>query len=296
MMYQVKVAFQRQVLRAVIVILGLCGLSLGLTGCLEKVPAGNVGVMVDLYGSSKGVQAQELGVGRYWVGFNQELFLFPTFTQTYTWANYKEGDESITFQSLEGLAVNTDVGVTYHVTPDKVSVLFQKYRRTLSEITDTYIHNMVRDAFVEKASQLPIETIYGKGKSALVESVQATVQDQVSPIGIVIEKIYLVGTLRLPEAVGNAINAKAAASQMAEQRQNELAQSQAEAQKEIAAAQGVAQSKLIVADAEAKAIKLKGDALKDNPALIQWSAVDKWDGKMPQVSGGATPFISLGSK
>jgi len=249
-----------------------------------------------LYGSSKGVQAQELGVGRYWIGYNQELYLFPTFTQTYTWteaATEGRAHESITFQSLEGLAINTDVGVTYHVVPDKVSLLFQKYRRTLEEITDTYIHNMIRDAFVEEASHLPIETIYGKGKSALVNAVQDRVQAQVKEIGIVIEKVYLVNTLRLPPAVESAINAKAAASQMAEQRQNELAQSQAEAQKEIAAAQGIAQSKLIVADAEAKAIKLKGDALKDNPALIQWSAVDKWDGKMPQVSGGATPFINL---
>jgi regulator of protease activity HflC (stomatin/prohibitin superfamily) len=262
-------------------------------GCFQKVPAGNVGVMVDLYGSNKGVQAQEVGVGRYWVGYNQELFLFPTFTQTYTWTAGEKINESITFQSIEGLPINTDVGVTYHVTPDKVSILFQKYRRTLDEITDTYIHNMVRDAFVEEASQLPIETIYGKGKTALVTAVQNHVQEQVAPIGLVIEKIYLVGTLRLPPAVGNAINAKAAASQMAEQRQNELAQSQAEAQKEIAASQGVAQAKLIVAEAEAKAIKLKGDALKDNPALVQWSAIDKWNGVLPSVSGGATPFINI---
>jgi regulator of protease activity HflC (stomatin/prohibitin superfamily) len=267
--------------------------ALCLSACLQKVPAGNVGVMVNLYGTDKGVQAEEKGPGRYWVGYNQDLFLFPTFTQTYTWTKSDKMDESITFQSNEGLAINTDVGVTYHVTPNKVSILFQKYRRNIEEITDTYIHNMVRDAFVELASKLPIETIYGKGKADLVEAVQEKVQSQVSDIGLVVEKVYLVGTLRLPDAVNIAINSKIKATQMAEQRQNEVAQSTAEANKEIAAAQGVAQSKLIVAEAEAKAIRLKADALKDSASLVQWQAVDKWDGKLPTVSGGATPFINL---
>lgn len=273
-----------------IVLAALC-----LSACLSKVPAGNVGVMVNLYGTDKGVQAQEVGPGRYWVGYNQDLYLFPTFTQTYTWTHDNKPDESITFQSLEGLAINTDVGVTYHVTPNKVSILFQKYRRNIEEITDTYIHNMVRDAFVETASKLPIESIYGKGKADLVTAVQERVQSQVSDIGLVVEKVYLVGSLRLPEAVNTAINSKIKATQMAEQRQNEVAQSEAEARKEVAVANGVAQSKLIVAEAEAKAIKLKADSLRDSAALVQWEAVSKWNGVLPGVNGGAMPFINVGS-
>lgn len=169
----------------------ILGMIMSLTVCLSKVPAGTVGIMVDLYGSEKGVQAKQLGPGRYWVGFNQELYTFPTFTQTYTWdaGNHEE----IQFQSKENLPVLADVGVTYHVTPDMVPQLFQKYRKGIDEITNIYIHNMVRDAFVEKASRLPIETIYGEGKVKLIEDAQAAVQEQVKDIGLVIEKIYLVG-------------------------------------------------------------------------------------------------------
>lgn len=267
-------------------------LLVALAAC-TKVPAGNVGIMVELYGSDKGVQAKELGPGRYYVGYNQDLFIFPTFTQTYTWHAAKDNDESITFQSVEGLPVNTDVGITYHVTPDKVPLLFQKYRRGIDEITETYIHNMVRDSFVELGSKLPIETIYGNGKADLVTAVQERVQKQVSEIGLVIEKVYLVGTLRLPAAVGDSINKKIAATQMAQQRENEVAQSRAEAQKEIAKAQGTAQSLLINAEAEAKALKLRGDALRDNPSLVQLNAIEKWDGHLPNVNGGALPFINV---
>lgn len=266
--------------------------ALSMTACLSKVPVGNAGIMVDLYGSNKGVQATELSPGRYWVGYNQDLYLFPMFTQTYTWTGANK--EQIKFQSVEGLSITADVGITYHIQPGKVSVLFQKYRRNIEEITDTYIHNMVRDAFVETSSKLPIESIYGKGKSDLVQAVQQYVQAQVSDIGIVVEKVYLVDDLILPDPVIASINSKIKATQMAEQRQNEVAQSTAEANKEIAAAQGVAQSKLIVAEAEAKAIKLKSDSLRDSQALVQWQAVDKWDGKLPNVNGGALPFINIG--
>ena len=250
-----------------------------------------MGILVNLYGDSKGVQVREVGTGRYWLTPNENLYLFPTFTQTYTWST--KNDEQIKFQSVEGLSITADVGITYRITPDKASLLFQKYRRGIEEITDIYIHNMVRDAFVEESSKLPIETIYGKGKADLVNSVQVKVQAMVADIGLIVEKVYLVDDLKLPDAVVASINSKIKATQMAEQRQNEVAQSTAEANKEIAAAQGVAQSKLIVAEAEAKAIKLKADALKDSASLVQWQAVDKWDGKLPSVSGGATPFINL---
>lgn len=267
--------------------------SMALAGCLEKVPAGNVGIMVNLLGSDKGVQAQELGVGRYWVGMNQELYLFPTFTQTYAWTQTSHGDESITFNDKDGQVIGSDVGVTYHINPDKASVLFQKYRKDLSEITDINLRNMVRDSFAERGSKMSIEDIYGIKKADLVHSVQKDVQEEVQDFGIVIEKVYLINHMRLPPAIENAINAKANAVQIAEQKQNEIVGAQAEAQKEIAKAEGVARSKLIVAQAEAQAIKLKADSLKDSQALVQWQAVDKWDGHLPQVSGGATPFISL---
>ncbi len=65
--------------------------AVALAAC-SYVPAGNVGVKVNLLGSSKGVDAEELGVGRYWIGMNEQLFLFPTFMQNYTWTqNPHEG-------------------------------------------------------------------------------------------------------------------------------------------------------------------------------------------------------------
>ena len=50
---------------------------------------------------------------------------------------------------------------------------------------------------------------------------------------------------------------------------------------------------MILAEAEAKSIKIKGDALSKNPEVLELSKIEKWNGEVPQVVGATTPFISL---
>lgn len=276
----------------------------GMTSC-SKVPAGHVGVLVHLLGSDKGVDAEEVPVGRRWVGFNEELYLFPTFTQNDTWKD----KESITFQTREGLNVNTDLGISFHVDPAKVTLVFQKYRKGIDEISDVYLRNMVQDALVRAASNKDVESIYGQGKTDLLSEVETAVRAEVNDIGIVVEHIYWVGTLRLPDNVVSAINAKIGATQMAAQRENEIAQTKAEAQKAVEQARGEAESKLAVARADADAVRLRGDAeadairakskaLTENPQLVQYEIAHKWDGTLPTTTFGASsiPMLNLGGK
>lgn len=274
--------------------------SCALAAC-SKVPAGNVGVKVNLLGSSKGVEVEELGVGRYWIGFNEELYLFPTFTQNYVWTKGRnEGspvDESMSFQTVEGLSVSADVGISYSIQPKKVSAIFQKYRKGVDEITDIYLRNMVRDALVTEASTLEMATVYGKGKADLIKSVEENVKQQVEELGITIERVYWVGNLRLPATVVKSLNAKIEATQKAAQRRNEVEQAKAEADKKIEEARGIAESKLAIAKADAQAIKLQGEALRSNPSVLQWEAIKTWDGVLPKFTGSsAIPFINVGKE
>lgn len=265
-------------------------------GC-SRVPAGNVGVKVFLLGGDKGVDSVELSPGRYWVGVNEELHVFPTFTQNYVWtkdpAESSPNDESFTFQTVEGLSVNADIGISYRIKPDKVTDIFQKYRKGVDEITDIYIRNMVRDSLVRMSSSLPVESVYGSGKSKLMDDVEKDVRDSVEGIGIIIEKIYWIGELRLPGQVIRSINAKIEATQKAQQRINEVAQSKAEADKEIEKARGIAESKLTVARAEAKSIALQGEALRKNPEVLKLRAIERWDGILPKFTGEVIPIIDI---
>lgn len=276
-------------LKRITMILAACLLG-ALAGC-SKVPAGNVGVIVNLYGSEKGVDMKEVGTGRYWVGWNEELFLFPTFTQTETWTDA----EAISFQTVEGMKVGSAVGITYSVDPDKVTTLFQKYRAGIDEITNKFLRNMVRDAFNDVASKQPVESVYGAGKADLLLAVEDRVRQQVKPIGINVERIYYAADLVLPPQVTNSLNAKIQATQMAEQRRNEVAQAKAEADKERARAQGEADARLTLAEADAKAIQIRAQALRSNPDVVTLNAVEKWDGKLPTylAPGAPLPFLGI---
>lgn len=256
--------------------------TLSLVGC-SKVPAGYQGVLVNLYGSSKGVDSQSLGVGRYYVGINEELYLFPIFLQNYTWTKDNNGgqDESITMQTSEGLSINTDVGITYQIQPDNVVKVFQKYREGVQEITNTFLRNMVRDAMNEVASTMTIEQIYGSGKEKFISEVNDIVKKEASSSGIDVDKVYLIGTFVLPNSVVDSINSKIQASQNAMKVENEVATAKAEAQKTI-----------IQAQAQATANETLSRSL--TPEFLQYQALQKWNGTLPQVTGnGGTPFVRL---
>ena len=271
-------------------------LSLFLAGCSD-VPSGYVGIKVNLLGSDKGVDSQELGTGRYWIGVNEKLFIFPMFTQTNVWTKDKnEGspnDDSMTFQTIEGFDVNADLGITYSLDPKKVSLIFQKYRKGIEEITNTVLRSMVRDALINAASTKQIESVYGSKKADLIKEVEDVVRKQSAEVGIIIEKVYWIGSLRLPPSIINSINAKAAASQLTAQREQEIQQSKAEAEKLVAEAQGKADSQLAIAKANAQAINIEGDALRNNPSVIELRKIEKWNGELPQIVGSTTPFVNL---
>jgi regulator of protease activity HflC (stomatin/prohibitin superfamily) len=269
-----------------------------LSGC-SNVNVGEVGIKVHLLGGDKGVDSEQLGPGRYWIGMNEQLYTFPTFMQNYTWTKTRaEGraeDESITFQTKEGLSVNADIGITYTLQPDKIPLLFQKYRKGITEITDIYLRNLVRDAINTESSTKPIESVYGEGKAELIKAAEVRVRTEIEQYGIHLDHLSWVGNIRLPETVTNAIDAKISASQVAITRQNEIETAKAEAQKAIAIAEGEANARLLVAEAEAKAIRLKGEAVKNNPGVAELNAIEKWNGVLPvtMLPNSSVPMIGI---
>ena len=264
-------------------------MTVSLTAC-GKVPAGNRGVIVNLYGSDKGVETDSVGVGRYWLGFNSELYLFPTFLQNYSWKD----DESITMQTSEGLSIKTDAGITYSIRPDNVVRVFTKYRLGIDEITKTFLHNMVRDAMNEVASSMTVEQIYGAQKEMFISKVNEIVKKEAQENGIDVDKIYLVGSFDLPPTVINSINSKIQASQNAMKVENEVATARAEAQKTIVDAQARAQQITINAESQAKANKILAESL--TPEFVNYQAILKWNGQLPTMTGSTIPLINLGNK
>lgn len=277
--------------------------AVGLTGCERAtVPAGYVGVKVDLYGDEKGVQNQEVGVGKYWLTWNEEIYQFPTFNQLNTY------DQPFSFQTKDSMKITAKVGVEYYVDQSKVTKVFQTYRKGVQEITDVNIRQNIADALIKEAGSMDIGTLAGSGKTTLLDNVTEKLKAKLDPIGIVIVKLSWTDDLVYPPQVTQSINAKIEATQKTLLRENEIAQTKAEAQKAIEQARGEAESarlqaqgqadaKVALAKGEAESIQLRGDSLRKNPEIMQLEAINKWDGKTPTIMGGngAVPFVNLPS-
>ncbi|NIZ75238.1 SPFH/Band 7/PHB domain protein, partial [Escherichia coli] len=103
--------------------------AIGLVGC-DRVEPGNVGIKVNKLGDDKGV-GEVVGVGRYWTGWNTEVYIFPTFKQMKTY------EDAFNFQMSDGTTIGYHIGVAYKVDPTKVTTVFQTYRKGVDDITDT---------------------------------------------------------------------------------------------------------------------------------------------------------------
>ncbi len=79
-----------------------------------------------------------------------------------------------------------------------------------------------------------------------------------------------------------AIEAKVTAEQQALAAKNKLEQIKFEAEQKVAEAKG-----------KAEAITIESNALRSNPQILELRALEKWNGVLPQVTGGAIPFINL---
>jgi regulator of protease activity HflC (stomatin/prohibitin superfamily) len=275
--------------------LAILALGVVVLASCTKVPAGNVGIKFYLLGKEKGVDYDVLTPGRYYIGINENLFLFPTQNQTKIWtSDSREGspnDDDFNFQSKAGLKLSASVSIEYHVKPENVPTIFETYKTGLDEVTNRVLRNSLRDAFNMASSTRSAEEMYGEGKVAFMAAVDSIAKIEADQRGITIDDIFLVGNIVVPESITEALDAKIAATQKAQQRENELRQTEAEAKKVIAEAEGRATAIITVAEAQAKANRIVAQSL--TKTLIDYNKIEKWDGKVPMVSGGAGTLIDL---
>jgi regulator of protease activity HflC (stomatin/prohibitin superfamily) len=271
----------KQIRSLIITLLVVFSTIMFMTSC-NKVPAGNVGIKFYLLGGKKGVDYEALSPGRYWIGINEELYIFPTQLQNFVWQG-SENQAAFAFQDKEGLKLSADIGITYRIQEDKVPQIFEKYKKGLDEITSVFLRNMIRDALVKRASKLNADYMYGEGRTELIEGVQSDVIAQVQDMGIIIEKLYWTGEFVLPSSIVQAIDLKIKAIQTAQQRENELRETEAQAKKVEAEATGEANAILTRAKAQAEANRILSASITST--LIDYEKVKKWNGQNSQVVG-----------
>lgn len=280
-----------------------------LAGGCTKVPPGYVGIKINQYGQQKGVEDFPLHTGRVWYNpFTTDVEQFPTFMQTVIWTRSPSerglSDESISFNSVEGASINADIACSFHILGDKVPSIYIEFRQEPHVLAHTFIRNEVRDTIVRLTSVLKAMDILGTGKAKLLDDIKLELNSRLNEKGIIFDLIAFSGDMRVDARVTDSINQVIQQTQQAIQAELKVRQTKAEADQAVAKAdgekrssieraEGEAQSTLIKAKQQSEANRIINESL--TPTLVQWEAVKTWDGKMPQVTGNATPFISLGT-
>lgn len=268
--------------------LALCALlCVGVGGCYTHVDPGHVGILVDSC-SGGGVQAKPLGVGYHGTGACTSIIEYPTFVQTAVWTkDPNEGhpaNEEISFTNADQMQIHADISLSYQLDAAKAPAFYKQFKADdLDKFTHGFLRNLARDEFDKFGGKYSISQVMGDNAQFLKE-VREALQSEVAPFGIQIVQFGFVGAPRPPQAVIDAINAKATATQKALQIELELKQSQAQAAKRVAEAEGEAKAIKLHADAEAYANQTVAKSLSSE--LVEYARIKKWDGKMPLYTGG----------
>ena len=195
---------------------------------------------------------------------------------------FKEIDAS----SKEYQMVKMTGMMNFHIDPAYVNDLYQKVGL---DFADKVIDPAFNDFVKEVVPTYPIGEILPK-REEIRQRAMKKLGDNLERYHIIVDDIYF-ANIRFSPGYEGAVEAKQVAQQQVETQKQVLAQREIEAQQKVATAKGEAESILVVAQGQAKA----NDALSRSisPILVQYKSIEKWNGILPQVSGGAVPFVDL---
>jgi prohibitin 1 len=257
------------------------------------ISPGNTGVIFNVWSGSLRTVPQ----GIAWrLPFITNVQSYPTALRTYTMVRRagegsSEGDDSIDLPTREGQHITQDISVTYNTSEELAGQVFKAFRGAdISEIEVTFIRRTIITVSQNTAGQMSLSEVISSKRNDLQDSIQKTLSTELLKMGFNLDKVNL-GASHLPASLEKQMQEKMAAQQKAQEAEYDLQKNQMLAKAEVAKAEGEAQSTLVRAKAQAEANRLLQSTL--SPSLIQSKAIDKWNGVLPQVSGGSTPFVDL---
>lgn len=233
----------------------------------------------------KQVEEGHVGVEKHWgavTGTNLEpgaQWKVPVMTsiqdvdvrpQTYTMSDTKsEGDKSradaITVKTVNGSSVDVDVTVRYRVNKDKADEFVEVWNNQ-RQMEQRLIRPTIRTVLRDEASQLETTgegAIYTQaGRQALEQAALTALEEDFADEPIVLEAVQI-RNIDLPSEIDTALDEKEEAKQMVQVEQKRVAQEEARAEQ-----------KIVKAEADAKTIKIRGEALEQNEIVLKDRYID----------------------
>jgi regulator of protease activity HflC (stomatin/prohibitin superfamily) len=271
---------------------GLVVLLVLLPTAMTYINPGHVGIVIHRVGG--GVDPTPLSPGLHARNpLTTGIEEYPTYMQTVVLARAAEGaprNDEINVNSVEGQPVSLDVSLSFELDASKTPALYTTFRTDIEHIQHGYVKQAIRQALQEVLGSEPIADMLGPKKAEVVGRTQQLIATRLAPYGFVVKQ-FTINEIRAPAEVMAAINTKNVMQQQALTAQNELQKNQFQAQGDSIKAAGRAKAILAEAEAQAKANRLLSESI--TPTLVQYEMSKRWNGQMPQVTGGGVPMIQL---
>ena len=248
-----------------------------LWGTFVIVPAGHRGVVL-WWGS---VEKRIMGEGlNFKVPVAETVIKVDVRVQPHPFKEIDAASKEYQMVKLTGM-------MNFHIDPSFVNDLYQKVGL---DFANKVIDPAFND-FVKEVVPIFLITEILPKREDIRKRAMMKLGDNLARYHIIVDDIYF-ANIRFSPEYEKAVEAKQVAQQQVETQRQVLAQREIEAQQKVATAKGEAESILVVAQGQAKA----NDALSRSisPILVQYKGIERWNGILPQVSGGAVPFIDLG--
>lgn len=208
------------------------------------------------------------------------MYFYNPFTSDIT-----EMDARVLKREAETTAYTKDVqqatvGYTlnYRLDPTKAHLMYQTVGKDWDE--KLVVQVILEDIKREFGQHNAVDIIAQRNDAA--RAIEAHVKATLTARDVIVTNFQLTG-IDFTDQFEHAVEAKVVAQQKAIEEQNRTKQIEEKARQTVMAAK-----------AEAESIQIRAAALEQNAKLVEWEAVQKWDGKLPVYSmGGAVPFINM---
>jgi regulator of protease activity HflC (stomatin/prohibitin superfamily) len=210
---------------------------------VNVVPAGSEAVPVTF-----GSVGKPVGAGVHIVAPWTKLHTITVRTQQYTMVHQNgegnvKGDDSISVLGSDAAAADVDATLLYHVDPAQAGTL---YRRIGGDYVNTIVRPTSRTCIRNAFANVPIVDAATDQRSEVAASIKTCLVDEFSKRGLVLEDFQL-RNVGLSSHLQDAVNAKVAANQAAQQKVFELQAAKGDAQIATVSAKATADSQQILA-------------------------------------------------
>jgi len=206
-----------------------------LINMIVVIPAGHTGVRT-LFGK---VKDNEISSGLHLVNPLETIQRMSIRTEEYTMSvaqgeGQRQGADQITALTNEGLTVDLDITVFYHLIEESAS---EVYRELGLNFQEKIIRPEIRSAIRESVAQYDAKAIYSEKRAEVAEAIKNRLITTVEPRGILVEQVLL-RNVTLPPKLSTSIQEKLQAEQDSQRYDFVLEKEKKEAERKRIEAEG----------------------------------------------------------